>query len=388
MARPFRRLASCLTLAVLGGMACGDDEVVRVDPRPDVIDRFEQKKASAIDILFVIDNSGSMQRHQENLSNNFEHFFRLIDPDPTRVGESGEVDYRLAVATTDAIKDAGVLHHGPGEPSILAPTTDYNPLELFRKRALVGTRGAAREEGFRAAELALETAGQITDVNGNRAFLRNEAYLYIIFVSDEDDESRDEVRYFERRFRSLKSTGNEKTVIVSAIAGPNEKDLPEECFDERGNPIVRRGARYEAMAKLTGGIVGNICLQDWAQTLENLAYTGLGLRKRFQLSAPLYAGPNKDEVDLEILTRVLHRVDVFYPCSTPRDFPGLSESACHTVADLCGGPQRTLVCKPSYDPNHRNGFWFEPRDNTIVFAGDAVPGPGSVVEVEYTPRDK
>jgi len=387
MVRSVRRLASCLAVA-LAATACGEDPVVVVKPRDRVIDRFEQKKASAIDILFVIDNSGSMARHQENLSNNFEHFFRLIDPDPRRVGESGEVDYRLAVATTDAIRDAGKIQYEAGEPPILRPTSDYDPLLLFKKRALVGTSGAAREEGFRAAELAVEAASQITESDGKPAFLRSEAYLYIIFVSDEDDESRDEVRYFERRFRSLKSRGNEKTVIVSAIAGPNESPLPAECVNEEGDAIVKPGARYKELTKLTGGILGNICLQDWAQTLEDLAYTGLGLRKRFQLSAPLSAGPNKNEVDLDILQRVLHRVEVQYPCTTPRDYPKLSAPFCFETEDRCESERPMLVCRPSYDQSQRVGFWFEPRDNTIVFALDAVPGPGSVVEVEYTPREK
>jgi len=386
MVRRNRSVASCFTLTALVALAaCGEPEVVDVAPRGDVIDRFEQRKASAIDILFVIDNSDSMRRHQLTLSENFEHFFRLIDPDPGRVGEPGEVDYRLAVATTDAINDAGKIYYGPGEPPVLRPSKDVDPLELFRSRALVGTEGASREEGFRAAELAVETARSI---GGGDSFLREKAYLYLIFVSDEDDESRDEVRYFERRFRSLKGKGDEKTVIVSAIAGPNLSPLPDECLDEEGNPRVRQGARYEKMAALTGGTIGNICQADWAQTLEELAYTGLGLRKRFQLSAPIYYGKDKDEPDVEVLFRSLHSIEIQYPCTTPRDDPKLSEDLCFRVEDRCNGDSGVLACVPYYDLSHQNGFWFEPRDNTIVFAGDAIPGPGSVIEVRYTPRDK
>lgn len=389
MVRRNRSVASCFTLTALVALtACGDPEVIDVPGRGDQTDRFEQRKASAIDILFVIDNSGSMRRHQLNLSENFEHFFRLIDPDPGRVGEAGEVDYRLAVATTDAIDDAGKIYHGPGEPAVLRPSKDYDPLELFRSRALVGTEGASREEGFRAAELAVETAAGIGGGGGERSFLRDKAYLYLIFVSDEDDESRDEVRYFERRFRSLKGKGDEKTVIVSAIAGPNLSPLPDECLDDKGDPTVRPGARYEEMAALTGGTIGNICQADWAQTLEELAYTGLGLRKRFQLTAPLYAGEDKDNPDVDILFRSLKSIEVQYPCSIPRDDPKLSEEICFRVEDRCDGGDGVVACAPYYDLSHRNGFWFEPRDNTIVFAGDAVPGPGSVIEVRYTPRDK
>lgn len=379
-----RYAAACTALlAPLVLAACDDPNVTPVPARPVQVDRFEQRKASAIDILFVIDNSGSMAIHQQSLADNFEHFFRLIDPDPSRVGEPGEVDYRLAVATTDVISTPGALFYGRGEPPILRPSTDYDPLEFFRERVLVGTKGASREEGFRAAELAVETASQLKDEKDNPLFLRNTAYLYLIFVSDEDDESRDEVRYFERRFRSFRGKGDERTVIASAIAGPTVSPLPEECHDEKGNPIVRAGNRYEELAHLTGGTLGNICEADWAGTLEELAYTGLGLRKRFQLRAPArYFVEDDGRPNLGYL---FESVEVQYPCSTPEDDPKFS--ACTRVDDRCGGEQRMRVCVPLYDMGQRNGFWFEPRDNTIVFAGDGVPGPGSVVEVRYIPRD-
>lgn len=379
-----RRVAACTALLAPFVLAsCGEPPLQEAPRRPDQVDRFEQRKASAIDILFVIDNSGSMGAHQENLSENFQYFLQLIDPDPQRVGEDGEVDYRLAVATTDTSADAGKLY---GRPPILQPSDEYDPLELFEERVLVGTEGSAREEGFRAAELAVETASELKDSKGDPLFLRDLAYLYIIFVSDEDDESRDEVRYFERRFRSLKGRGDEKTVIVSAIAGPTSNPLPESCLTEDGVPRVRPGHRYREMANRTGGTMGNICQDDWAETLEELAYTGLGLRKRFQLRAParFYLKDN-GEPDLSILFKSL---EVQYPCSTPRDDLKLSEKVCTRVLDRCDSSEPVLACVPKYDMSQTNGFWFEPRDNTIVFAGDAIPGPGSVIEVRYVPRDQ
>lgn len=365
-------------------LACGEPEVVTVPARPAQVDRFEQRKASAIDILFVIDNSASMAANQRNLADNFEHFFRLIDPDPRRVGEPGEVDYRLAVATTDVVFTPGALVYGKGEPPILRPSTAYDPLEIFRERVVVGTQGASREEGFRAAELALETASELRDETNAPLFLRDVAYLYVIFVSDEDDESRDEVRYFERRFRSARGKGDERTVIVSAIAGPTTDPLPEECFDEKGNELVRDpGHRYKELVERTGGTFGNICAEDWAATLEQLAYTGLGLRKRFQLSAPVRYVENDD--GSPILSVMFESIEVQYPCSTPEDDPRFT--ACTRVVDRCGGENGTRVCVPVYDMSHRNGFWFEPRDNTLVFAGNGIPGPGSVLVVRYLPRD-
>src|SRR5262245_13379481 len=52
-----------------------------------------------IDILFVIDNSGSMGDEQVNLASNFPMFGQLID---TYVNSSGKtLDYHVGVTTTD-----------------------------------------------------------------------------------------------------------------------------------------------------------------------------------------------------------------------------------------------------------------------------------------------
>lgn len=379
------------TIATLGaflllGAACGDPDVIRVPPPAEQLDRFEQLKASAIDILFVIDNSGSMAASQDTLSSNFEHFFHLIDPDQKKEGEDGEVDYRLAVATTDAIKEGGKLRAKSGEPAILRSGANYDPLAIFRERVVVGTSGASREEGFRAAELALETASKIQDPPGKLAFLRPGAYLYVVFVSDEDDESRDEVRYFERRLRAMKGKGNEGTVLVSAIAGPPTAQLPDVCFDEKGSRKASPGYRYQEMVQATGGTIGNICLADWAETLEELAFTGLGLRKRFQLSRPAryIEDPETGIPKLEVL---FNAVEVRYPCKTSPDDPKLSADVCGRLEDHCSDAQDPAwVCVPKYDLNQNNGFWFDPRENTVVFGGIAIPGPGSTVVVRYQPR--
>src|SRR5688572_27706824 len=86
--------------ALLGG--CGED-ILREPADPERYeDKIPQIKTSKIDILFVIDDSGSMIDEQRALSANFESFLRYLDPNPAEAGEDGQVDYRLAVTTVSS----------------------------------------------------------------------------------------------------------------------------------------------------------------------------------------------------------------------------------------------------------------------------------------------
>ena len=93
-------LTAILTLAACGPTARdtpgGDD-----DPTPDSMveppppppgDGGSQVGCSGIDVLFVIDNSGSMQQEQDNLVANFPQFVSVL--------EASGLDYRIGVTTT------------------------------------------------------------------------------------------------------------------------------------------------------------------------------------------------------------------------------------------------------------------------------------------------
>lgn len=357
--------ACCLAVLIFG---CGEEILVERDPDPPHTDVFEQVRASSIDILFVIDNSDSMQEERAALASNFATFLAYIDPDPTRSGEAGEVDYRIAITTTDAIRTDGAL---VGDPPVIQPGASYNPLEKFQAALASIRRGGAYEEGFEAALLALERAKGLRDSQNRPAFMRDGAYLYVIVVTDEDDASFGEVRYFHRRFETLKGIGNENMVAFSAIAGP----LPDGCGE------AEAGVRYAALANLTGGVLGDICTEDWGSTLRQLAVRGIGLRKRFQLTYP-----PRDQASPEgIGPEDFQDVQIHYPCDYPDDDPHLSEAACAQVARACNDDPRAVICVPWW--GETDGWVFEPRDNTIVFDGAAVPGPRSRIQLRYRPRD-
>ena len=252
---------------------------------PDVrVDTYTQQAASKIDVLWVIDNSGSMAPRQENLARNFQSFITEFT--------KNSIDYRIAVTTTDIFKEAGRF---VGTPKILSPTTP-NVAAVFANNVKVGINGSPYEVGLEAARLALDlqtqanaaavmqcqaacpTTGQAVcrancATNTAFQFLRRDAYLYLIFVSDEEDRSSQDVRFFYRYFETVKGVGNDGTVTTAAIMG----DTPTNTCG------ATPGARYKALSDLTGGEVGSICDANFSATLGKLARNAVGLKRKFAL---------------------------------------------------------------------------------------------------------
>nr|MBA2538813.1 VWA domain-containing protein [Deltaproteobacteria bacterium] len=73
----------------------GDDDADNppVDPPPG-----EPRACNKMDIVFVVDDSGSMSEEQSNLASNFPMFAELLSTYVTPEGEP--IDYRVAVTTT------------------------------------------------------------------------------------------------------------------------------------------------------------------------------------------------------------------------------------------------------------------------------------------------
>lgn len=141
----------------------------------------------------------------------------------------------------------------------------------FSRAVQVGIAGTGRETGIEAAAAAL---GRDTDratgeflpaPSENAGFLRADASLFVIFVSDEDDNSFGEPAYFYRAFETIKGAGNEGLISISAIVGDPDADgemgtLPGGCTvpnPVEGEPPLSgasAGTRYVALAMYTRGL--------------------------------------------------------------------------------------------------------------------------------------
>lgn len=150
-----------------------------------------------------------------------------------------------------------------GAIAFIDPTTP-NASSAFSRSIRVGVGGSGLERGIQAAAMALgrdanRATGQFNAMPVENAnFLRDEASLFIIFVSDEDDSSFGQVSYFYRAFESLKDAGNEGLVSASAIVGDPDPDgagpVRGGCPAEPNPATAGAGTRYVGLAMYTRGL--------------------------------------------------------------------------------------------------------------------------------------
>jgi hypothetical protein len=352
-------------LLVMAGPTGGcDDHRFRLRTPPGVqVDVFRQATVPQVDVLWVVDNSSSMGEEQQALARNFEEFYKymeqLVDP------ESEEEVFHIGVISTDVYDPD---HQGKllGNPNIITDATP-NAAEVFAQNVNVGLLGKADEQGFYAAELAL-TEPLISTFNAG--FLRDDAYLFIIFVSDEDDCSFGEAGYYLRRFLQIKGTGNDGMVKAAAVVG-DVPEVPDWCQKEREKPVLP-GVRYAELAEGTEGLVLSICDEDFAKSLDQLGFSAAGLRRHFTLTRRAIA------------TSI--QVWVKWRCSDAGLDAGLCEPG--GFFNDCGSNTgslygKTCILKQSLP----DGWAFEEDTNSIRFYGEAVPPFRSVIEVGYTPEE-
>ena len=235
-------------------------------------DEFSQLGTPKVDILFVIDHSGSMGQEQAAISSNFQAFIQFA--------QAQAIDYQLGVTTTDLDDEGGRLcpENGPPQNRVVTPNTSPDPETVFADnvtcRSLSGG-GAQDESGFEAAFLALSPP---VVFGHNAGFLRRDAVLSLIFVSDEPEQSTPTLDFYLNFFLSIKGFRNTNLFSASAITGPENRS----CSGPGGSASA--APRYVEMANRTGGVWQEICTSDWSRTLEELSTTAFGFKSRFFLT--------------------------------------------------------------------------------------------------------
>ncbi|MDF1565158.1 MAG: VWA domain-containing protein [Deltaproteobacteria bacterium] len=291
---------------------------------PSQIDAFLQDDAQ-VDILWVIDNSGTMDNERDRLAAAFTRFIDSLTRE--------QLSFHIGVTTTDMIQ-VGMGFRGEliGPPTVIDTDTP-DPVASFRSHVTMPDSRVQDEQGFSAALAAL-TEPLISGANAG--FLREGADLAVIIVSDEDDNSLGDVDHYARRFKALKGVGNEDTVSVSVVVG----ERPSGCVSPDDVGILwaeaDNGERYHQVAALTGGIDASVCAADYRATLEELGLRFSGLRRIFPLSASPRVATLRVTVD---------------GLAVPRDAAA--------------------------------GWTYDGPTLSIQFLGNYVPPPGSVVEIRY-----
>ncbi len=146
-----------------------------------------------LDILFCVDNSGSMADEQQILADSFSQFIQSF--------QSNGIDTHYGIVSTDVTamgtywsSTTGVygsyVNAGPGrllsrfagEPYLTSSSTSL--VDKFKANAQLGTSGSGYEQCLQSFYLALDST-MLSSYNAG--FLRDDAHLALVVVSDEDE---------------------------------------------------------------------------------------------------------------------------------------------------------------------------------------------------------
>ncbi len=290
-------------------------------------DVFQQLDHPMVDVLWVIDNSGSMIPYQQALAQNFSTFINWAI--------TLDTDFQIGVITTEINAPEtpadffniypGILVFFPGYPKILTNDTP-NLAQAFSRNVNVGTCCSDEQEsGLHAAMLALSEP-LVSAPAANGGFVREDAKLVIIMVSDEPEQSPAQVDFYVDFFRSIKGYRNDQLMDISVI-------------------VEDTASRYRFAQESTGGLFRDLDTSNWASTLGELGLDAFAARTQFPLSRQ--ANPPTIVV---------------------------------TVDEHDGsGPQPV----PLDEDESGDGFTYDQESNSIVFGDDVVPGRGATIQVDY-----
>ena len=129
-----------LSTALFALVACNDHPLkdVELSRTAETILDVDIAPLRSVDILFVVDNSGSMAAEQANLAANLAPMIALLEQ------EEVSADYRIAVTTTD-VSDGACSSSGPEDGNFVASSC------LSRLEQFVTVPGYLPEEDAREA---------------------------------------------------------------------------------------------------------------------------------------------------------------------------------------------------------------------------------------------
>ncbi len=207
------------------------------------------------DILIYGDTSYSMTQELTTMGQNVNVFIDQLS------GNAG--DWHLMAVTGPT---------GCNQGGILTPETD-DYAGLFATGIMTPPADDSKDEmGLINVRAAINAA---TNGGCNDGFLRDDAQLHVIFISDENDESPGwETQYYWKQYIDpvIAAKDNPAMVKFSAVAGP----VPGGCAN--ADP----GNGYSDAVAWTGGEFLSIC-DDWSAEMEILADSSVSV-DHFELS--------------------------------------------------------------------------------------------------------
>jgi len=243
---------------------------------PTVTDRVVQVNTPQVDVLFVVDNSLSMQDEQDELGRAFPNFLEFF------LGSG--LDYHIGVTSTDMDTRGdplqGSLASAAGVRWIDHTMGADQAHQTFVGLVSLGTGGSGDERGLAATYAALELKAE-TD---NAGFLRAGAAIHTVAFSDEDDQSQtmdpelvskpEFIDWYDGLAEVLEDRTFSSVVCLPSSGGDCDP------FDT--------GDRYMDVTRAIGGITWDIHADAYDELLEELGVQASGFKREYFLTqAPI-----------------------------------------------------------------------------------------------------
>jgi hypothetical protein len=292
-----------------------------------------------VDILFVVDNSGSMKAHQETLKANIDVFANKFFNSP-------RIDYKIGVVPVydrrylndkKVYGSSGVRKMNPyGElvplkdkngqilnsaPYITRDTPDAK--NVLKNTVALGVQwGPEAEESF-SPVLKIISDEQLNETK-NAGFYDKDAYLVVIFLTDADDATPEMTAsmFYEEL---VKAKGGDRNKVLIAAALPSAKTNSARCSLDGNGPQYQ----FPELIAISGALVADLCSKSFGQKLA--------------------------EFGDRLVQRVgMQRIDLGF---TPDTNIKLSYGTKEMSED-----QRQPI------PNNKDGYLFDPEHNQIVIS--------------------
>ncbi len=215
-----------------------------------------------LDILIVIDNSGSMTEEQENLSTKLLPLLTYVE----------KSDWKIGVVTTDPVD--GCLRDVIAKGQANSESTFANAIKA-------GIGGTGIEAGIAQAVSALSPS-----CLGGTSWIRPNSTLAVLFVSDEDNCSNgtkctipahNTAEYLLDYLATIREVGLNAKVFGLIW---HESQSNSEC-----SSALNRGDTYSDLISATGGSWGSICNSNYSPTLQAMSLDlSLILKTQFALN--------------------------------------------------------------------------------------------------------
>lgn len=297
-----------------------------------------------IDILWVIDDSGSMQSSQNNLVSNFQSFITKF--------QTKNYDFHMAVQSTGAWQalfagnpansSYGKLKDGVGSNHSGIFVMDKNTPNLsdvFVTNASLGINGTGDERAFQSFEATLNSSL-------NPTFRRPDAFLAIIILSDEDDFSRTKSSFGNDNYNDqyLRPVSYFKTYLDNKVGAQNYSVntisiLDQQCLNQLLINAQKISTRYISLADMTGGAKVSLC-GNFGTGLDLIAGTIIAANSVFKLAKVPVVSTIRVKINGIVIAQ-----------------------------------------------NASNGWTYESAENTVTLHGTAIPDGDDQIIIDYDPVD-